>query len=910
MRRRYVNAMALVQKFGKPDLFITMTCNLGWKEIRDNLLPSEVPHDRPDLIARVFKAKLEELKDEIVRKKIFGDVAAYVYAVEYQKRGLPHVHWVIILTAEHKIISADVYDNIISAEIPDDTHPLLRSYVLRHMMHGPCGEANPSNVCMQDGICKNHYPKTFSENTIHGQGTYPSYKRRDDGRSVRVRNVSLDNRWVIPHCPRLLAKFDCHINVEICSDIKLVKYLYKYIYKGHDKAAYHVVADGSDDTYDEIQAYQAARYICAPEALWRIFGFPMSEIYPPVIVLPVHLPNHQPLRFGLEPTLEQLLKNPLSSKTMLTEFFWMNSHDPDASRMKLLYRNFPEFFVWNGTIKKWSLRKKKTVVGRLSTVSPFEGERYFERLLLMHMKGPISFDHLRTIASGQVGTFREAAVFRGLLESDDYADNCLAEATFYQMPCSLRKLYALLLVYVICARPQVLWDKYYTSMSEDFSRTNLVNTTEVLRKTITAVDNFLVSMDRSLSEFSLHFPIPFSSVRDKISKEYEFERNMPVSEADRMSANLLNTHQKIAYQKVISRITSGRGGVFFVDGPGGTGKTFLYRSLLAFVRSRNNIALAVATSGVAASLLPGGRTAHSRFKLPFNSEDKSVGSVSKQSSLAKMIVAAELIVWDEATMANRYSIDASDKMLQDLCECRSLFGGKVVLFGGDFRQTLPIVVRGGREAMISASIVSSTIWPSVIKLRLHENMRAREDPSFVSYLMRVGNGEEPVLFDDYISIPQTLYIPFVSVQESLNRLIDHVFPSLGSYSTDPYSLINRAILTPKNDCVEEINDMLIDKYPGVLREYVSFNSTVDSLQQGEYEDYLNGVSVSGLPPHLLKLKLNSPIMLLRNLNPVEGLCNGTRLICKELGDNFIGAEIAVGEFKGCFYTAYSARIYG
>ncbi|KAL3851390.1 hypothetical protein ACJIZ3_013272 [Penstemon smallii] len=766
------------------------------------------------------------------------------------------------------------------------------------MMHGPCGEACPTNVCMRDGQCKNHYPKEFSDVTIHAEGAYPCYRRRNNGQSVRVHNIPLDNRWVIPYCPYLLAKFDCHINVEICSDIKLVKYLYKYIYKGHDKASYQVTTNGSDDTYDEIQAYQAARYICAPEAMWRIFAFPMSEICPPVIALPVHLPDHQPLRFGLHQPLEQVLQNPLSSKTMLTEFFYMNSHDPDAKRLKLLYKEFPENFVWNPTQRKWSLRKKQTVVGRLSTVSPFEGERYFERLLLMHVRCPTSFDSLRSIGSGIIGSFRDAAVFRGLLESDDYADNCLAEAAFYQMPCSLRKLFALLLVYGICGSPQSLWDKYYVSMSEDFSRTNTLNASEVLRRTIMTIDNFLVSMDRSLSEFSLHFPIAYNSVRNRISREYEFEQNMYVSEEDRLSVNLLNTHQKIAYKKVVSRIISGNGGAFFVDGPGGTGKTFLYRALLAFVRSRNNIALAVATSGVAASLLPGGRTAHSRFKLPFNSEDKSVGSVSKQSSLAKMIVEAELIVWDEATMANRYSIDALDKMLQDLCDCRSLFGGKVVLFGGDFRQTLPIVVRGGREAMIAASIVSSSIWSSVVKLRLHENMRAKEDPAFVSYLMRIGNGEEPILFDDNIAIPRSLYIPFVNAEESLNQLIDCVFPSLLDFRMDPYSFINRAILTPKNDCVEEINDLLINRYPGVAKEYVSFNSTIDSTQQGEYEDYLNGVSVGGLPPHLLNLKVNSPIMLLRNLNPVEGLCNGTRLICKELGDNFIGAEIAVGEFKG------------
>ncbi|KAL7103884.1 hypothetical protein ACP275_08G208300 [Erythranthe tilingii] len=774
MRKRYVNAMALVQRFGKPDLFLTMTCNPAWKEIQENLLPTEKPHDRPDLIARVFKAKLEELKDEIVRKKIFGDVAAYVYVVESQKRSLPHAHWVIILKEPHKIISADVYDDIISAELPDSDHPFLRSYVVRHMMHGPCGDSNPSNVCMRNVSCKNHYPKQFSEITVHGRSSYPCYKRRDDGNYVVVRKVRLDNRYVVPYNPYLLAKFDCHINVEICSDIKLVKYLYKYIYKGHDKMAYHMVGNSSSTSYDEIQAYQDGRYICAPEAYWRIYAFPLSEIYPAVIILPVHLPNHKPLRFD------------------------------------------------SGS-KKWKLRKKQIVVGRLSTVSPSEGERYFERLLLMHVRCPRSFEELKSVGHDLVGSFREAAVFRRLLESDDYVDNCLAEAVHYQMPSSLRRLFAMLLVYGITPNPQVLWDKYYSAFSEDYSRLGELSESEIMRKTISSIDNFLLSMDKSISDFSL-----------RMSKEYEHEQNMEVSKEDFLSRHQLNVR-----------------GIFFVGGPGGTGKTFLYHALLAYVRSKTQIALVVATSGVAASLLPGGRTAHSRFKLPLHADDKNSGNIIKQCN--------------EAYMANRHSIEALDESLQDLMSNDLPFGGKTVLFGGDFKQTLPIVPGGSRESMIAASIVATKIWPVVTKIKLQENMRAKEDPDFVSFLMRIGNGDEPFLFEDNILIPTSMLIPFVDIKTSLSILINKVFPY---------------------------------KFPGALREYVSYNKTIDSKQQGEYEDYLNSVSVSGLPPHILRFKKNCPIMLLRNLNPIEGLCNGTRLICRELGDHFIGAEIAVGDFKG------------
>ena len=98
MRRRYLDAMALVQRFGKPDLFLTMTCNPSWEEIIKELEPGQLPQDRPDLVARVFKAKLEDLKDLIFKKNFFGEVAAHVHVIEFQKRGLPHAHFLIILS--------------------------------------------------------------------------------------------------------------------------------------------------------------------------------------------------------------------------------------------------------------------------------------------------------------------------------------------------------------------------------------------------------------------------------------------------------------------------------------------------------------------------------------------------------------------------------------------------------------------------------------------------------------------------------------------------------------------------------------------------------------------------------------------------------------------------------------------
>nr|XP_016470854.1 PREDICTED: uncharacterized protein LOC107793057 [Nicotiana tabacum] len=169
MRRPYMDAMALVQRFGKPDLFITMTCNADWAEIQENLHEGQLPQDRPDLVTRVFRAKLQDLKDQIFHKQIFGPIAAHAFVVEFQKRGLPHIHLLLILKEGPKIISPYQYDKFITAELPDkDEYPLLHELVVKNMMHGPCGNYRPSNPCMKDDQCKNHYPRPFSNKSIQG----------------------------------------------------------------------------------------------------------------------------------------------------------------------------------------------------------------------------------------------------------------------------------------------------------------------------------------------------------------------------------------------------------------------------------------------------------------------------------------------------------------------------------------------------------------------------------------------------------------------------------------------------------------------------------------------------------------------------------------------------------------------
>ncbi|XP_027071746.1 uncharacterized protein [Coffea arabica] len=177
-------------------------------------------------------------------------------------------------------------------------------------------------------------------------------------------------------------------------------------------------------------------------------------------------------------------------------------------------------------------------------------------------------------------------------------------------------------------------------------------------------------------------------------------------------------------------------------------------------------------------------------------------------------------------------------------------------------------------------------------------MRAILDPQFSEFLLRVGEGCELVDFNGEITLLRDLVIPYYDKEESLNRLLQSVFSDLTLYSQDPYRMINRCILTPKNSSVDELNDILIRRIPGEFRIFISSDKTVDQRHQGDYEDFLNSQNPKDLPPHRLMLKENCPIILIRNLNPVEGLCNSTRLICRELGRHTISAEIVFGQHRG------------
>eukprot|EP00267_Zea_mays_P047900 XP_020400406.1 uncharacterized protein LOC109942674 [Zea mays] len=294
-----------------------------------------------------------------------------------------------------------------------------------------------------------------------------------------------------------------------------------------------------------------------------------------------------------------------------------------------------------------------------------------------------------------------------------------------------------------------------------------------------------------------------------------------------------------------------------------------------------------------------GRTAHSRFKIPLTIDDGAVCSFTKQSGTSKLLQKASLIIWDEASMTKRQAIEALDNSMRDIMgQSRLPFGGKTVVFGGDFRQVLPVVRKGSRAQIVAASLRSSYLWESMCHLKLFQNMRAQSDPWFAEYLLRVGGGTEEANNDGDVRLPDEVCVPYTGNDRDLDRLIDDIYPNLNENMSNTSYITSRAILSTRNDWVDMINMRMIDRFQGEQMMYHSFDTAVDDPNNYYPSEFLNTLTPNGLPPHVLKLKVGCPIMLLRNIDPANGLCNGTRLVVRGFQKNSIDAEIVLGQHAG------------
>ncbi|KAL3627507.1 hypothetical protein CASFOL_028870 [Castilleja foliolosa] len=800
MYKHYQDALAICRVHGNPQYFVTFTCNVKWPEISRHLLKIGGAHsqNRPDIIARVFRIKVQQFLRFIRANRTFGAVAADLYTIEFQKRGLPHCHTLIWVTSPYKVREAADVDRYISAEIPDPvTDPDLHKIVTELMMHGPCGLAKPHSPCMREGICSKSFPKKFESASRFDKDGYVYYKRRDSPHHAMKNGIALDNR------------------------------------------SENTLASNSDNTstvINEVQNFVDGRYICPHEASWRILNFPIHERTPSVELLAVHLENMQNVTFKENLKLQAIVRNPAFGKTKLTE--WLQSNKRDSTGLDLTYVTYCSRYRWDKKATAWISRVhlQNPAIGRLAYVHPASD--------------------IRTVSNVTHTTYRSACEALRLLGDDREWLTAFVESSSWATSSELRVLFVHMLLFC-----------------EDVQESILLELEKLLNS---------ATPSKSLADYGLPLPSPaaLASVGNRLLMEEMCYNRAKLAADHQQSFLLLNSDQLQIYNSVLSSYQTGSQVLFFVYGHGGTGKTFLWTTIISYFRSIGRIVLAVAASGIASLLLPSGRTAHSRFKIPIDLTDQSTCHVKKGTHLADLLNQTLLIIWDEAPMSDRRCFECLDKTLRDITgDPIHPFGGKSVLLGGDFRQTLPVKVKCTRSEIIDSTLPRSHLWQHFRLFRLRENMRLRSHKEvsdsadsaseFASWLLSIGDG--------LLGQPD--------VNDSQNTR--HV-------EIPPQYLID----TSENS--DEINKLVLTLTPGDCKVYSSFDVMIPhggnhtDLEALYPQEYLNQLSFPGMPLHELNFKINTPIILIRNINQTLGLCNGTRLIVTQLLPRIIEAQIITG----------------
>ncbi|XP_071575068.1 uncharacterized protein [Temnothorax nylanderi] len=457
-------------------------------------------------------------------------------------------------------------------ELPDkERDPLLYAIVCKNMIHGPCGEHNTASSCMKNNRCLKRYPRNFIVETQTGNDGYPTYRRRslENGGyianlNIRGKIVRIDNRWIVPYCPMLTRCLQAHINVEYCHSVQAIKYICKYINKGSDQATFTV-----QNKMDEVKKYLNGRYISTSEACWRFFDFSIHERYPTVMHLAVHLENGQRVYFT-ENNIQEVIENP--RKTTLIAFFDLCKTDEFAKT--LLYHEVPGYYTWNNNTFMRRKRgqdveghpgiKKDSALGRIYTIHPNQTECFYLRMLLHHVRGPTSFEVLRTVNGVVNPTFKAACQERGLLENDDQWKNTLADAVELQSSRGLRELFAIILVFCQPSRPVILWETFKLNLCEDilykercrYNDTTLTLSDDISNKGLIKIEDEVVRLRCSYDTNELE-----EYVRNNLQK--------------------LVIDQKMAFDRIMDSVNNNLGKVLFLDAPGGTGKTFLLNLIMA-----------------------------------------------------------------------------------------------------------------------------------------------------------------------------------------------------------------------------------------------------------------------------------------------------------------------------------------
>ena len=615
-------------------------------------------------------------------------------------------------------------------------------------------------------------------------------------------------------------------------------------------------------------------------------------------------------------------------------------YDPDLETLR--YVDMPTKYTYNKKEKEWKPRDKNRkcdTLGRVDNVHPAAGDRFYLRLLLNsdQCKACESFEMLRTVPKDEYpkkkpcDSYQEACRELGLLQDDREWELALEEAAATRSCSNQIGLFVTIAIFNNPSDPSSLFEKFWLSWTDTIvadaaKRCNVTLCNLPLEESDTAeikqvkeadhavlrtlvlreLKKQLYANDKTLADLHLQEPTEeeeaaAAHITQGLSVILQDELDFDVNEASARASNakeMFTPEQREIFSTLMDAVRAGVPKAVFVQAAGGCGKTMLINAVLDEVRSMKKggcVALATATTGKAALHLSKGRTFHSRFKAPLILSEDCRLRIPLGSELAKLIMMALIIVIDEATMLNNLLLQALDECLRDIMQTDEPFGGKVLVLCGDFRQTLPVIPSASRAGIVDKCLNQHPLWRHFTVMHLTKNMRvnAKSDPKLIewsNWLQRIGDGVE----GETMRIPEELCKQIeddsrkkpMAKTESMKELITKVFPDLAANMADPEWLDGRCILTSTNKEREKINRAMVDMMPDKEIVLLSADSVDNEEDARSFSvEYCNSLQPTGLPEHSITIKKGTPLMLIRNIDPSGGLCNGTRLIFDHVSQN-------------------------
>ena len=508
-------------------------------------------------------------------------------------------------------------------------------------------------------------------------------------------------------------------------------------------------------------------------------------------------------------------------------------------------------------------------------------------------------------------------VAAGLCESNEHYHAALEDVLRTSSASRARLFLATVLASCNLAQPGQFWQRWSTELSDDF-RHEIPDAQIAASRALADLQEHLARRGKCNSDFQIPMPSHFNLDRFRLRELHAELCYDAIDEAagaaamrEQMGPYLA---QAAAFDEIRAAIDSQSPAVFFIDGPGGTGKSFLLTALLRYTRGLGDVAVACSWNGLAASLLPGGRTCHARFGFPVPlPQGELCARVSARSGKGQALVRARLILWDEIATAPGSALDASDLCLQDLCHNDTPFGGKVVVLAGDLQQTLPVVERSNRQDVVASAVTNSRLWRSghLKRKSLKHNFRAHADAAYRDFLLQVGEGRASFELEHG---PSAVYLPSELVAPPTWNPVDlarFVFPNVHAATEQVLQhptrealreLSARALLTPKNDAVHALNDLIIREFPQhthvLLRGHTSIAEPTPEDLTAYPPDYLNSLDLPGLPPANMHVYRGALVIFLRNIDPDRGLCNGARAIVVRASTRVLDAILLSGPHVG------------